>query len=84
MVKKYFNNDFLATLTKEIKIETKFFTISCLYKESKIKIIKIMASYKMFNSSIVHTKLRVLGKYTYPRIHGPHTRTFYFFIIFEN
>ena len=26
----------------------------------------------------------VLGKYTDPRIHGPHTRTFYLFLIFGN
>ena len=58
MVKEYFNNNFLAILTKEMKIETKFFTISYLYTESKIKIRNIMASPKMFNFMIVHTKIK--------------------------
>ena len=56
MVKEYLNNNFLAILTKDMKIETKFFTISYLYTESKIKISNIMAAHKMFNFMIVHTK----------------------------
>ena len=59
MVKEYFNNDFLAISTKEMKIETEFFKISYLYTESKIKSNHIMASHKMFNFSIVHTKINV-------------------------
>ena len=59
MVKEYFNNNFLAILTKEMKIETKLFTISHLYTESKIKISNIMASHKMFNFSVVHTKIKI-------------------------
>ena len=57
MVKEYFNNNFLAIFTKDMKIETKFFTISYLCTESKIKISNIMASHKMFNFMIVHTKI---------------------------
>ena len=58
MVKNYFNNNFLAILTKEMKIEKKIFTISYLHTESKIEIRNIMASHKMFNFMIVHTKNR--------------------------
>ena len=57
MVKEYFNNKFLAILTKEMKIETTFFTISYLYTESKIS--NIMASHKMFNFMIEHTKIKI-------------------------
>ena len=62
--KKDFNYDFLAILTKEMKIETKFFTISYLHTESKIKISSIMPPHKMFNFSIIHTKIKVKFIYT--------------------